>query len=55
MDGIAWRALRGVDQDRFGEARIEAHFAGQWLARVARAYIPARVDDADTAAFSAEK
>ena len=26
MGGIACRALRGVDQDRFGEARIQAHF-----------------------------
>ena len=48
MGGIACRALRGVDQDRFGEARIQAHFAAQWLARVARVYIPARVDDAYT-------
>jgi hypothetical protein len=48
MGGIEWRALRRVDQDRFGEARIQAHFAAQWLARVARAYIPARAGDAHT-------
>ena len=49
MGGIAWRALRGsVDQDRFGEGRMQAYCAAQWLARVARAYLPARAGDAHT-------
>ena len=48
MGGVAWRALRGVDQDRFGEGRIQAYFAAQWLARVARAYLPALAGDAHT-------
>lgn len=48
MDGTAWRPLRGVDRSQLREARLQAHHATQWLARAARAYIPARPDDAHT-------
>jgi hypothetical protein len=43
-----WRALRGIDKGRAGEARLQAHYAAQWLARAARAYIPAQRDDGHT-------
>src|SRR5262245_42578988 len=43
-----WRPLRGVDQRRLSEARVQAHYAAQWLGRVARAYVPARPDDSHT-------
>ena len=48
MDGTGWRPLRGVDRSRLREARLQAHHAMQWLARAARATIPARPDDAHT-------
>ena len=48
MDGTGWRPLRGVDRGQLREARLQAHHALQWLARAARAYIPARPDDAHT-------
>lgn len=48
MDGTGWRPLHGVNRDRLREARLQAHRAMQWLARAARAYIPARPDDAHT-------
>ena len=48
MDGTAWRPLRGVDRSQLREARLQAHHATQWLARAARACIPARPDDAHT-------
>lgn len=46
MDGTGWRPLLGIDRNRLGDARRQAHHAMQWLARAARAYIPARPDDA---------
>ena len=48
MGGVKWRLLHGVDQKRLSEARAQAHYAAQWLARAARAYIPARIDDSHT-------
>ncbi|MGH6968828.1 MAG: hypothetical protein ACREEN_06975, partial [Stellaceae bacterium] len=48
MDRTDWRPLRGVDRGRLREARLQAHYAVQWLARAARAYIPARPDDGHT-------
>lgn len=48
MDGTGWRPLRGVDRGHLREARLRAHHAMQWLARAARACIPARPDDAHT-------
>ncbi len=43
-----WRILRDIDRARLRDARLQAHFAAQWLARVARAYIPPQPDDAHT-------
>lgn len=43
-----WRFLSGVEQHRLREARILAHYALQWLARSARAYIPPQPDDGHT-------
>lgn len=48
MDGTGWRPLRGVDRGQLREARLQAHHALQWLARAARATIPARPGDAHT-------
>jgi hypothetical protein len=45
---LNWRPLRGVDQRQLHEARLQAHHAVQWLARAARAYIPAQGDDSHT-------
>jgi hypothetical protein len=44
----AWRSLRGVEQDRLRAARLDAHYAVQWLARAARAFVPPRPDDGHT-------
>ena len=46
--GLKWRPLHAIDQTRFREARLQAHYAVQWLARTARAYIPPRPDDSHT-------
>lgn len=43
-----WRVLRDIDKARLSEARLQAHHAAQWLARVARAYIPPQPDDVHT-------
>lgn len=43
-----WRPLRGVEPHRLKEARLQAHYAVQWLARAARAYIPPQPDDSHT-------
>ena len=43
-----WRPLGGVDHRALSEARLQAHYGVQWLARAARAYIPARPDDGHT-------
>ena len=43
-----WMPLRGIDQRRLSEARLQAHHAVQWLARAARAYIPPQPDDEHT-------
>src|SRR5262245_42036108 len=48
MSSPTWRPLRGVDPARLSEARLQAHFAVQWLSRAARAYVPARPDDSHT-------
>lgn len=46
--GSDWAPLRGVDQRRLSEARLQAHYAAQWLARAARAYVPPQPDDGHT-------
>jgi hypothetical protein len=37
--GGGWRKVGGVDWSALREARLQAHYAVQWLARVARAYV----------------
>ncbi|HEX4555199.1 MAG TPA: DUF5996 family protein [Xanthobacteraceae bacterium] len=44
----SWHPLRGIDPASLRAARIHAHHATQWVARAARAYIPARPDDHHT-------
>jgi hypothetical protein len=48
MRGSDWVPLRGIDQRRLSEARLQAHHAVQWLARAARAYVPPQPDDGHT-------
>src|SRR5215469_7844814 len=48
MRGSDWVPLRGMDQRRLSEARLQAHHAVQWLARAARAFVPPRPDDGHT-------
>jgi hypothetical protein len=43
-----WQRLHGVDQARLNEACQQSHYAVQWLARAARAYVPSRPDDGHT-------
>jgi hypothetical protein len=43
-----WVPLRGVEQSRLSEARLQAHYAIQWLTRAARAYVPPQPDDSHT-------
>jgi Family of unknown function (DUF5996) len=43
-----WRPFRDVDRRRLHEARLQAHYAVQWLARAARAYIPPQMADSHT-------
>jgi hypothetical protein len=44
----SWRPLGGVDAAKLREARLQAHYAVQWLARLARAAVPAQPDDSHT-------
>jgi len=48
MKSTGWRNLRGVDPRALSEARLQAHYAAQWLARAARAYIPPQRDGSHT-------
>jgi hypothetical protein len=48
MRGSDWMPLRSIDQRRLSEARLQAHYAVQWLARAARAYVPPQPDDEHT-------
>jgi Family of unknown function (DUF5996) len=48
MTAASWRSLQGVDPAALRAARIQAHLATQWLARVARAYVAARPEDHHT-------
>ena len=48
MIGSSWRSLRGIEPSRLSEARLQAHYAVQWLARAARAYVPPQPDDGHT-------
>jgi len=48
MTAASWRCVQGVDPAVLRAARIQAHLATQWLARVARAYVAARPEDGHT-------
>lgn len=48
MNNAEWRHLRGVDQGALREARLQAHYGAQWLARMARAYVAPQPDDGHT-------
>jgi hypothetical protein len=43
-----WRPVSGLDRAKLNEARHQAHFAAQWLARGARAYVPPQPNDSHT-------
>ena len=43
-----WRPVTRMDFRKLREARLQAHYAVQWLARAARGYIPAKLDDSHT-------
>lgn len=44
----AWQPVRGMDFRKLHDARLQAHYAAQWLARAARAYIKPQPDDHHT-------
>ena len=48
MTTTSWRPLSGLDFERLREGRLQAHYAVQWLARLARAAVPAQPDDSHT-------
>ena len=48
MTGSQWRSLASVDFAPLREARMQAYYAAQWLARAARAYIRPAPDDGHT-------
>src|SRR5205085_9528738 len=48
MRASEWQLLARFDRNAVRAARIEAHYAVQWLARAARAYIEPRPDDSHT-------
>jgi hypothetical protein len=48
MQASQWRHLSDADLRALSAARLEAHYAVQWLARAARAYIPPAADDSHT-------
>ncbi len=47
MDTSAWLPLN-ANSSTLAEARVQAHYAAQWLARAARAYVPPKPDDSHT-------
>jgi len=48
MNALHWRPVGRVDLARLREARMQAYYAAQWLARTARAYVPPQPDDGHT-------
>ena len=48
MTALDWAPISGADFARLRDARVQAHYAVQWLARAARAYVPAKPDDGHT-------
>lgn len=45
MSDFSWRPVPRIEFHRLREARLQAHYAAQWLARAARAYLPEKPDD----------
>jgi hypothetical protein len=45
MTALDWRPLAGVDLARLQEARLQAHYAMQWLARAAQAFVTPKPDE----------
>jgi hypothetical protein len=48
MGKSLWKPLRTIERHRLTQARLAAHYAVQWLARAARAYIEPKADDSHT-------
>jgi hypothetical protein len=48
VSGSLWRPINGLDRGKLTEARLQAHYAAQWLARTARAYVPPQPNDSHT-------
>jgi hypothetical protein len=48
VSGWGWRKVKGVDRSALREARLQAHYGVQWLARAARAYATPGPDDRHT-------
>lgn len=48
MGGSQWHEVKSIDHAVLREARLQAHYGAQWLARAARAYIAPRADDGHT-------
>jgi hypothetical protein len=48
VSGWPWRKVGNVDRSTLREARLQAHYALQWLARAARAYVTPGQDDRHT-------
>lgn len=44
-----WDGIGVVSAEELAEARVQAHYAAQWLARVARNFVPAADDDSHSA------
>jgi hypothetical protein len=48
MGKSLWKPLRTIERHQLTQARLAAHYAVQWLARAARAYIEPKADDSHT-------
>jgi hypothetical protein len=48
MAAMDWRPVGGVERGRLHEARLQAHYALQWPARAARAFVPPQPHDGHT-------
>jgi hypothetical protein len=48
VSGSDWQGVGRVDRGRLAEARLQAHYAVQWLARAARAFVPSAPDHSHT-------
>src|SRR5262249_24587638 len=48
MGKSLWKPLRTIERHRLTQAQLAAHYAAQWLARAARAYIEPKANDSHT-------